>query len=88
MTREEAQKYAEDMTYRDAVFNLLKAKSIPYRKATLIKIHELLKELEQKPKMGYWINNKCDKCGASRPPLFDNYCPNCGQPKMLEVENK
>lgn len=30
------------------------------------------------PKMGRWINNKCDKCGASRPSLFDNYCPNCG----------
>ena len=29
-------------------------------------------------KTGRWIHNKCDKCGASRPPLFDNYCPNCG----------
>lgn len=38
------------------------------------------------PKMGRWIHNKCDKCGASRPPLFDNYCPNCGQPKMQEIE--
>ena len=27
---------------------------------------------------GHWKHNKCDVCGASRPPLFDNYCPNCG----------
>ena len=29
-------------------------------------------------KTGHWKHNKCDVCGASRPPLFDNYCPNCG----------
>lgn len=46
MTREEAAKYAENMTYRDAINNLMKAKSIPYRKATFIKVNELLKALE------------------------------------------
>ena len=49
MTSEEAQKYADGMTYRDAIFNLLKARCIPYRKATFIKVHELLKKLEQNP---------------------------------------
>lgn len=49
MTREEAAKYAENMTYRDAINNLMKAKSIPYRKATFIKVNELLKVLEQEP---------------------------------------
>ncbi len=46
-------------------------------------------------KTGRWINidethSKCDRCGA----VFEiasgngdvNYCPNCGQPKMQEVE--
>ena len=42
MTREEAEIYAQKMTYREAIYNLMQAKSIPYRKATLIKIHELL----------------------------------------------
>lgn len=53
MTREEAEKYAENMTYREAIHNLKQAKSIPYRKATFIKVNELLKALEQEPKTGY-----------------------------------
>lgn len=47
MTREEAKEYANNMTYRDAINNLMKARSIPYRKATFIKVNELLKTLEQ-----------------------------------------
>lgn len=49
MTREEAEKYAENMTYREAIYNLKQAKSVPYRKATFIKINELLNDLEQEP---------------------------------------
>ena len=33
---------------------------------------------EQEHQAGHWKHNKCDMCGASRPPLFDNYCPHCG----------
>lgn len=47
MTREEAEKYAENMTYREAIYNLKQAKSVPYRKATFIKVNELLDELIQ-----------------------------------------
>lgn len=47
MTREEAEKYAENMTYREAIHNLKHAKSVPYRQATFIKVNELLDELEQ-----------------------------------------
>ena len=46
MTREEAKEYAKDITYRDAVYNALQGKCIPYRKATLIKLHELLEKIE------------------------------------------
>ena len=46
MTREEAEEYAKDMTYRDAVYNALQGKCIPYRKATLIKLYELLDMVE------------------------------------------
>lgn len=49
MTREEAEAYAKDMTYRDAVYNALQGRAIPYRKATLIKLYELLDRLEQEP---------------------------------------
>jgi hypothetical protein len=49
MNREEAEEYAKNMTYRDAVYNALQGKCIPYRKATLIKLYELLDKLEQEP---------------------------------------
>ena len=42
MTRKEAGEYANNMTYREAVYNALQGKCIPYRKATFIKLHELL----------------------------------------------
>lgn len=47
MNREEAELYASNMTYRDAVYNALKGKCIPYRKATLIKLYELLDLIER-----------------------------------------
>ena len=46
MTRDEAEAYAKEMTYRDAVYNALQGKCIPYRKATLIKLYELLDVIE------------------------------------------
>ena len=48
MTREEAEEYAKEMTYRDAVYNALQGKCIPYRKSTLIKLYELLDMVEPK----------------------------------------
>ena len=50
MTREEAEEYAKHMTYEDAVFNALQGRAIPYRKATLIKLHELMKVAEKMDK--------------------------------------
>ena len=49
MTEEEAKRYAENMTYHEAIYNLKQAKSVPYRKATFIKVNELLNELEREP---------------------------------------
>lgn len=49
MNKEQAEEYAKTMTYRDAVYNALQGKSIPYRKATMIKLHELLDALDPKP---------------------------------------
>lgn len=50
MTREEAEEYAKEMTYRNALYNALQGKCIPYRKATLIKLHELLDMVERQEK--------------------------------------
>lgn len=49
MTKEEAEIYAKTMTYEDALYNLSQARAIPYKKATLIKVNELIKALSQEP---------------------------------------
>lgn len=49
MTREEAEIYAKTMTYEDALYNLSQARATPYRKATFIKVNELIKALSQEP---------------------------------------
>lgn len=45
MTREEAEIYAQDMSYEDAIHNLFRAKCVPYKKATFTKIRELLEKI-------------------------------------------
>ena len=95
MTREEAEEYAKEMTYRDAINNLMKARSIPYRKATFIKVNELLKALEQEPKTGHWEWQtediyQCSECGEdihvkevmNKPQYI--CCPICGCPMEIE----
>lgn len=93
MTREEAEEYAKTMSFRQAVYNAMQGKSVPYRKATAIKLRELLglvdriEVSEQEPKIGHWIEHPkgiyahlvCDNC-LSRAPLDypTNYCPICG----------
>ena len=47
MTENEAIEYAKTMTYKDAIYNLKQAKSVPYKKATFIKINELLELIEK-----------------------------------------
>lgn len=42
MNLEQAKKYAEKMSYLQAVYNALSGYGIPYRKATKIKLNELL----------------------------------------------
>lgn len=77
MNREEAIKELKE--YEDG---LDLEYATPFDKAIL----QAIKALEQEPKTGHWKHNKCDVCGASRPPLFDNFCPNCGA-KMEEQCN-
>lgn len=78
----------EDCISREALLNSLKGFEILHNhdelRSNLIYGIMNLPSVTPQQKMGRWINNKCDKCGASRPPLFDNYCPNCGA--KMEVE--
>lgn len=80
MTREEAEKYAKNMTYREAIYNFKQAKSVPYRKATFIKANELLKALEQEPRKGHWIGHRehCENLGVMPSGLGAyEWCSNC-----------
>ena len=71
----------EDAISRQAVLEFI-GKQIDHSLWAFEKLVNGIKDLPpvdpQEPKTGHWKYNKCDKCSASRPPLFDNYCPNCG----------
>lgn len=41
MNRAQAEEYAKTMTYKQAISNIWTGKGIMYRKATMIKLHEL-----------------------------------------------
>ncbi len=87
MTREEAEKYAENMTYREAIYNLMQAKSVPYRKATFIKVNELLDELEQEP----FMNKPCissKACEHDKEVVLDKIRTEIGNINLNEVAAK
>ena len=46
MNTEQAKEIAKQMTYRDAVFNALQGRCVPFKKATKIKLKELLDLVE------------------------------------------
>ena len=75
------QQPCEDAISRESVIEWLKDKDIIKTKNQEENARRELAELPSvtpKAKTGQWIHNKCNKCGASRPPLFDNFCPSCG----------
>lgn len=74
-----------DCISRAEVLDLIDSKDPDYKVRHFKEDVECLPSVTLQQKTGRWIHNKCDKCGASRPPLFDNFCPNCGA-KMQEVE--
>lgn len=46
MNTEQAKEIAKQMTYRDAVYNALRGRCVPFKKATAIKLKELLNVVE------------------------------------------
>lgn len=47
MTVEEAKEYAKTMSYTEAVYNALQGRAVPYKKATKIKLDELLEKAKE-----------------------------------------
>lgn len=50
MNTEKAHEIAKQMTYRDAVINALQGRCVPFKKATRIKLTELLEIVESMEK--------------------------------------
>ena len=50
MNTEQAKEIAKQMTYRDAVYNALRGRCVPFKKATRIKLKELLEIVEDMEK--------------------------------------
>lgn len=62
MNTEQAKEYAKTMTYKRAVSNCYHAKGIMFRKATLIKLHELAEIADRLDAE----HRGCDNCGTPK----------------------
>ena len=56
MTVEEAKEFAKRMSYTEAVHNALQGRAVPYRKATKIKLNELLEKAKELDELKGEIN--------------------------------
>ena len=78
MNMEEAQKIANKMSFTSAVYNALNARCVPYRKATKIKLNELLDIAKDVDKaitksehdMQEFVENRCRKLGIDYTLIF------------------
>ena len=78
MNMEEAQKIANKMSFTSAVYNALNAKCVPYRKATKIKLGELLdiaKDVDKARTKGEhdmqeFVENRCRELGIDYTLIF------------------
>ena len=90
MNLEQAKTYAEKMSYSQAAYNALCGYGIPYRKATKIKLNELLDVAKNiDAKHAHWIygytfpDGQYRKCSACKElikvvPNDGNFCGHCG----------
>ena len=63
MNMAEAEEIAKKMTFRDAVNNALRGRCVPYKKATRIKLNELLDMLDKGLTVTEFADS-CRECGA------------------------
>ena len=63
MNMKEAEEIAKKMTYRDAVNNALRGRCVPYKKATRIKLNELIDMLDKGLTVTEFADS-CRECGA------------------------
>lgn len=91
MNMAEAKEIAKKMTYRDAVNNALRGRCVPYKKATRIKLNELLEILDK----GLTITEVADRCSenpnkwisvSERLPKADEYVGNVAKYYLVQNE--
>ena len=90
MTKEERE---EAKAYFQSRLEWHKENRYPYVSAQEIRVCKIVLEalnndIEQEPKIGYWIDDKCSVCGKGTDDLIDspewyrneepNFCPFCG----------
>lgn len=63
MNMAKAEEIAKKMTFREAVNNALRGRCVPYKKATRIKLNELLEILDKGLTVTEFAD-KCMECGA------------------------
>jgi hypothetical protein len=85
MNMAEAEEIAKKMTYRDAINNALRGRCVPYKKATRIKLKELLEMLDKGLTVTEFADNRWISV-SERLPKADEYVGNVA--KYYLVQNK
>jgi hypothetical protein len=85
MNMAEAKEIAKKMTYRDAVNNALRGRCVPYKKATRIKLNELLKMLDKGLTVTEFADNRWISV-SERLPKADEYVGNVAKYYLVQNE--
>jgi hypothetical protein len=85
MNMAEAEEIAKKMTYRDAVYNALRGRCVPYKKATRIKLNELLEMLDKGLTVTEFADNRWISV-SERLPKADEYVGNIAKYYLVQNE--
>jgi hypothetical protein len=85
MNMAEAEEIAKKMTYRDAVYNALRGRCVPYKKATRIKLKELLEMLDKGLTVTEFADNRWISA-SERLPKADEYVGNIAKYYLVQNE--
>jgi hypothetical protein len=85
MNMAEAEEIAKKMTFRDAVNNALRGRCVPYKKATRIKLNELLEMLDKGLNVTEFVDNKWISV-SERLPKANEYVGNIAKYYLVQNE--
>lgn len=85
MNMAEAEEIAKKMTFREAVYNALRGRCVPYKKATRIKLKELLEMLDKGLTVTEFADNRWISV-SERLPKADEYVGNVVKYYLVQNE--